>query len=170
MTLEEKLKAQLALSFLTKKQDGTVKGRTIYNGKLIREWLGREESASPTASLQSIMIMAVVDVVKERYVMTINIPNAFIQTPMPDIEEKEHVTMKITGVLVDILINLAPRIYQGYVVFKNGKKTVYVQVLRAIYGVLQSELLWYNKLKEDLVQYGFIFNPYDPCVANKEIE
>ena len=77
--------------------------------------------------------------------------------------------MKITGVLVDILLNIAPDTYHGYVVKERGQKVVYVQVLRAIYGMLQSALLWYNKFKKDLEEINFIFNPYDPCVANKMV-
>ena len=56
------------------------------------------------------------------------------------------------------------------VVYENGKKTLYVLVLRAIYGMVQSALLFYNKLKSDLESIGFIFNPYDPCVANKMVK
>jgi hypothetical protein len=33
--------------------------------------------------------------------------------------------------------------------------------------MLQSALLWYKKFRRDLEGINFIFNPYDPCVANK---
>ena len=75
--------------------------------------------------------------------------------------------MKITGVLVELLVDLAPEIYGPHVVFDNGKKVLYVQVLRALYGMLLSALLWYKQFKSDLESIGFVFNPYDPCVANK---
>ena len=42
-------------------------------------------------------------------------------------------------------------------------------VLKAIYGMLQSALLFYQQFRKDLEEYGFIFNPYDPCVANKMV-
>ena len=74
--------------------------------------------------------------------------------------------MKISGPLVDILIKLAPHEYQGYVVYKNGKRVLYVQVIKAIYGILIAALLWYKKLWSDLEEVGFEFNPYDPCIAN----
>ena len=44
--------------------------------------------------------------------------------------------MKITGVLVDLLIKLAPEIYGPFAVFENGKKVLYLEVLRALYGML----------------------------------
>ena len=35
--------------------------------------------------------------------------------------------------------------------------------------MLQSALLFYKKFRKDLEEYGFIFNPYDMCVANKMV-
>ena len=52
---------------------------------------------------------------------------------------------------------------------ENGKKTLYVQVMKAIYGMLQAALLWYKKFRKDLEEHGFKFNKYDPCVANKMV-
>ena len=78
--------------------------------------------------------------------MTADVPNAFIQANMPKVKQGEdRVMMKITGVLVDMLIQLAPEVYGPCVVFEKGKKTLYVEVLRAIYGLLQAALLRYNK-------------------------
>ena len=170
LSSEEKRKAQEALMFLTEKRDGTVKGRMVYNGKPTREWLSREDSASPTAALESIMLTAVVDAKEERDVMTADVPNAFIQTEMPPLEDgEERVIMKITGVLVDLLVKLAPEVYGPYVVFENGQKVLYVWVLKALYGMLVASLLWYKKFKGDMETEGFKFNPYDPCVANKKV-
>ena len=99
-----------------------------------------------------------------------NIPNAFIQAKVPAKEEgkpHEKIIMKITGRLVDVLVSIAPEIYAKHVVYKNGKKVLYVEVLRALYEMLISAMLWYNKFRSDLENIGFEFNPYDPCVANR---
>jgi hypothetical protein len=56
MKPSERKKAQMALMFLTEKRDKSEKGRMVYNGKPTREWLPREDAASPTAALESIMI------------------------------------------------------------------------------------------------------------------
>jgi hypothetical protein len=95
--------------------------------------------------------------------MTCDIPNAFIQTG------NERVIMKITGVLVDLLVNISPEVYGPYVVSDQHKRVLYVQVLRDLYRMLVAALLWYMELKGDLETHGYIFNPYDPCVANKMI-
>ena len=61
MTTRERRKAMMALMFLTEKRDSTIKGRMVYNGKPTREWLSREDSASATAALGSIMLTAVIE-------------------------------------------------------------------------------------------------------------
>ena len=59
LSKEEKKKAQRALCFLTQKNDGRIKARTVYNGKPTREWLSREDSSSPTASTEGVMLTSV---------------------------------------------------------------------------------------------------------------
>ena len=167
----EKKKAMEALMFLTEKRDKKIKGRMVYNGKPTREWLSKEDSKSPTVAMESIFLTTVIDAKENRDIMTADIPNAFIQTEMPKIEKgDEKVIMKITGVLVDLLVDIAPEVYEPYVVMEKNKKVIYVQVLRALYGMLVAALLWYQRFREDLESHGFEFNPYDPCVANKKVK
>ena len=53
-----------------------------------------------------------------------SLPNAFIQAEVPkDKKKSKRIIMKITGKLVNVLISIAPEIYAGYVVYKNGKKS-----------------------------------------------
>jgi hypothetical protein len=107
---------------LGEKRDGTIKGRMVYNGKPTGECLSREDSASPTAALESIMVTAVIDAHEGRVVMTCNIPNAFIEALMPEVKEgDDRVMMKITGVLaVDMSVGLNPELYGPYVVYKKN--------------------------------------------------
>ena len=115
------------------------------------------------------MTTAVIDAEEGRDVMTGDVPNAFIQTTMqPPEEGEERVIMKITGVLVNVLVQMNPETYGPHVVYENGRKVLYVQVIRAIYGMLQASLLWHNKFRGDLEVIGFKFNPYDLCVANRK--
>jgi hypothetical protein len=167
MTQAEQRKAQQALMFLGEKRDGTIQGRMVYKGKPTREWLSREDSASPTAALESIMLTAGIDAHEGRDVMTCVIPNAFIQALMPEVKDgDERVMMKITGVLVEMLVKLNPELYGPYVVYEKNRKVLYVQVIRALYRMLEVALLWYKKFRKELEAIGFKFNPYNPCVAN----
>jgi hypothetical protein len=171
MSQSEIQKSMEALMLLTEKRDGTIKGRMVYNGKPTREWLSCEDSTSPTVSLESLIITAVIDAYEGHDVMTADVPNAFIQTVMPQPTDgsDDRVCMKITGVLVDLLCKLDPTKYGPYVVFEKGHKVLYVLVLCAIYGMLVASLLWYKKFHGDLERIGFHFNDYDPCVANRMV-
>ena len=80
--------------------------------------------------------------------MSADVPNAFIQTEMPEIKQgEERVMMKITGVLMDMLIQLDPQLYGPHVVYEKEHKVL----------MLTASLLWYLKLKKDLENIGFKF-------------
>jgi hypothetical protein len=170
MTKMEKRKAMESLLFLTEKRDGRIKGRMVCNGKPTRKWVDKDEATAPTASLESIMLTAIIGAKEGLDVMSADIPNAFIQAQMPKKKEgEERVIMKITGVLVDLLNEIDPARNGPYVLYENGVRTLYVEVLRALYGMLIAALLWYREFKTDLETVGFKFNSYDPCVANRKV-
>jgi hypothetical protein len=49
--------------------------------------------------------------------MTVDIPNAFVQTDLDF--RKDHVIMKIRGILVDMLVDLNPECYHNYAVYNE---------------------------------------------------
>lgn len=146
-------RAQEAMMLLSEKEfSKEVKGRLVFRGDGTREWLSREDTASPTASLEGIELTITIDSYEQRDIMSMDVPNAFIQTfmPEPKVEDgEEQIVMKITGTLVNILTDMDPEM-RKYVVIENGKRVIYTIVLRAIYGMLQSSLLWYNQFRGDL--------------------
>jgi hypothetical protein len=75
--------------------------------------------------------------------------------------------MQIKGPLVAMLVKMDSETYKDYVFQEGNVKLLYVQALKALYGMLQSSILFYKKLKRDLKGIGFVINPYDPCVANR---
>ena len=162
LTDEEREKVLESLIFLTEKRDGHAKARTCVDGRKQRLWMDKDEAASPTILLESVMLTSVIDAKEEREVAVADIPNAFVQTEM----EGEPVVMKIRGKLAELLVKVAPEVYKNFVVFEKGQKVVYVRLQKALYGMLKSALLFYKKLRKDLESIGFVVNPYDPCVAN----
>ena len=77
--------------------------------------------------------------------------------------------MKIRGELALILVQLFPEYYKDYLTYEKGRPILCVQVLKALYGMLQSSLLYYKKFVKDIEEIGFELNPHDPCVANKMV-
>ena len=47
---------------------------------------------------------------------------------------------------------------------------LHVRLTKALYGMLRAALLFYKKLRGDLELIGFEVNPYDPCVANMQVD
>ena len=63
-----------------------------YNGKGTRDWISKEDKTSPTVSNESIMITYAIDAYEKRNIITLDIPNAFIQTKTPkkEVRGKNH--------------------------------------------------------------------------------
>ena len=169
MTAAEKRKAQMGLMLIEQKEGKQAKGRLVYNWKPTREWLSREDTSSPTVSQEGLHITLAMDAKEGRDVMSADIPNAFIQTRMRDKVKDERIIMKVQGDVVEFLLKIAPQTSAGYVVYERSKKTLYLVVLSAIYGMLEAPMLFYKKLRGDLEAIGFAFNPYEPCVCNRII-
>jgi len=102
---------------------------------------------------------------ERREVAVFDVPGAYLQTSMP---EDKNMLMVIRGRFVAILCDINSK-YRQHVRIINGKKILYVKVLRAIYGCIESAMLWYNLYSNTLKEMGFILNPYDRCTANKLI-
>ena len=72
---------------------------------------------------------------------------------------EERAIMKITGVLVDTLVELDIETYRKHVVFENRKKVIYVYTLREIHVIIVAALLFYMKFCGYLENIIFEFNP-----------
>lgn len=102
---------------------------------------------------------------QKRYIIMSDVPNTFIQTKLSRKELEERVIMKLAEVLVDMLVE----IYGNYVIYEKNCKVLYVEVLRAVYGILVSVLLLYIKSEEDLEGTSFRCNIDDRGVANTKM-
>ena len=77
----------------------------------------------------------------DRYVSTIDTPDLFIYKPIYSKPQEEKIIMKIKVVLVDILVHMNQGKYGTNVFHEKVKKMLYIDILKAIYGMLQSALL-----------------------------
>lgn len=111
------------------------------------------------------MITCTIEAHENRDVATIDIPGAYLHT-----ETDEQVVMVLRGKLAELMVAIDPAKYKPFLTFDSkGTPLLYVRMLKALYGMLRSALLFYLKLVKDLKAYGFTLNPYDACVANKVI-
>ena len=72
----------MALTHSTEKQDKSIKGRTVHNGKLTREWSSQEEMESPMASMEGTFPTALMDAWEQHDALTSDVPNAFAQAKL----------------------------------------------------------------------------------------
>ena len=128
--------------------------------------MSKKDSSSPTVSLIAVLITCVIEAHENRETAMVDIPNAFVQTD----NKGETVIMKITGQLARFLVKTCPELYAKYVHYIKGIPTIYVELLKALYGMMRSSLLFYKKLVKDLTDIGFEVNPYDPCIANMMVD
>ena len=145
-------------------ENPVLKGRSVFDGRKQRFMYTKEETASPTVSIDAFFISMVIDSIEGRDVAMADIKGAYLNAIMDD-----EVIMKIVGDDVDIFCELRPD-FKEFVVMEKGRKVVYVQLYKALYGCVKSALLWYEMFTEHLVDMGFEVNPYDMCVANAMID
>jgi hypothetical protein len=96
-----------------------------------------------------------------------DLPRAFLNTVTDEI-----VIMVLKEELCELMCHVNPKLYRRYVTYDKtrGKPVLYVQLYKALYGLMRSALMFYRKLKGEPEDYSFVINPYDPCVANKITE
>ena len=163
LTKEQIREALGYLMFLKRKRTGKIKGRGCADGRKQRNYIAKEDATSPTVSTDAVFITAIIDAMEGRCVTVVDIPGAFMQVAMD-----KGVHMRITGLMATLLIEIDPS-YKQFVVYEHGEPVIYVELLRALYGTLRAARLFWERLSEQIKEWGFEINPYDSCVANKVI-
>ncbi len=165
LSCEDRRNALTSLMFLTEKCSGEIKAQACANGSVQRHHVAKEEAAAPTVTSEAIFIQSTIFAHENRDVATCNFPGAFLQADNPD-----YVLMRLDRILAELMVKIAPKLYRRFITMNaKGKSVLYIQLEKAVYGMMKSALLFYRKLVADLVSLGFTINPYDPCIANKII-
>ena len=95
---------------------------------------------------ESVFITLVIADHKKIFVRCYDVPGAFLHT-----ESDENVLMVLRGELAEMMIHIAPQIYQPYVnMDKKGTPILYIRIKKALYGLLRYRLLFYRKLHGEL--------------------
>jgi hypothetical protein len=137
----------------------------LWRRKKQRLYKTKQETSAPTVAIESTFLTSTIDGKERRYVMTTEIPVAFMQT---DVDELIHV--RLEGPLVTLLAKVDPNLYERYIVNEKGKSVIYVKLKKAQYGTLQAAMFFWKDLTGILEKWGFKINPYDWCITNKMID
>ena len=161
LSKSQKRGALRAISVIKEKRSGKIKGRTVADGSVQRGLYSKEETSSPTVSTDALMLSLMIDAAEHRDVATADVAGAYLHAKLDD-----FTLLKVEGQSVDIMCDVN-EMYEKYVTIEHGKRVLYLQLLKALYGCVKSALLWYELFMGTLKEMGFELNPYDMCVANK---
>ncbi len=121
-------------------ENPVIKGRSVFNGRVQRGLYTKEETASPTVSQDAFFLTSIIDAIEGRDKAITDIKGAYLNAKMVD-----EVLMKITGAEVDLFCEIDPSL-EDFVTLEKGRKVLYVQLDKALYGCVQSALLRYELL------------------------
>jgi hypothetical protein len=164
LTRAQKKAALHAINLIKEKRCGKIKGRTVADGRAQRNLYTKDETSSATVATDALMLSILIDAKERRDVATADVAGAYLHASM-----KDFTLLRMEGESVDIMCSACHE-YKKFVCYENGKKVLYLQLLKALYGCVQSALLWYELFSSTLQGMGFVLNPYDVCVANKTID
>jgi hypothetical protein len=120
-----------------------------------------EDTTSPTAALESVMLVATIAAKENRSVYTLDIGGAYLNAHLTSHE----VLMKLDPIVTAILLKLRV----DYIPFVGPDGCLVMKLNKALYGLVESARLWYNHLSGFLIDDGFTTNPLDPCIFNKMV-
>ena len=84
-------------------------------------------------------------------------------------DQDEVIHMVLHGKLATMLTECDPDLYAPYCCQEKRQPVLYVQLMKGLYRCLQAAIQFWKKLTQQLVQWGFVINAYDQCVANKVV-
>jgi len=122
-----------------------------------RDLYDEEDLSSPTMTLESIFILIAFAAQWNASIVTADIAGAYLESSL---EVNDIVYMYLSKDSVDELKKIDPRIVRY--IMSDGRALV--RLLKALYGTIQAAKLWYKKLKEIIIAYGFSQHPHDQCV------
>ena len=164
LTTAQKKAVLRYLMFLKQKRCGRIKGRGCADGWKQRLWKNKDETSSPTISVEALFITCLIDAKEGRDVATCDVPGAFMHA---DIDEVIH--LGLNGEITELLLKVDPS-YSKYATKERGKTVIFTELSKTLYGILQAALLFWKNLSGFLInELGFVVNPYDWCVVNKII-
>ena len=140
LKISQKKGALRAINLIKEKQIIKLKGRTCAYGRPRRCYITKEDASSPTTSLEDFFISLIIDAHEGRYVEIFDFPGAYLNSDTP---EDKFILLEIEGDFVDIMCEVNPE-QKKNVRVENGVKVIDLRLLKALYGCIESAVLWYD--------------------------
>ena len=85
-----------------------------------------------------------------------------------ELTKDKFTLLLLEGKLVDMVCEINHE-YKHHVRNKYIINNLYFRILKTIYGMIDSALIWYELYTSVLKDIGFYLNPYDMCMGKKYI-
>ena len=144
---------------IKQKADGTfdkVKARLVAGGHR-QYWHAEDSCSSPTIPWDVALGMFATAARNELLIVTVDIPSAYLQAWRHLCAD---VFMKLSKEISNILVRLEPQWSESL----NTKGELTVKLQKALYGLKESGLLWFNELCATLSTLGFTQSYSEPCL------
>jgi hypothetical protein len=138
---KDKKKVLSLLIFLKEKKSEVIKACSCTNRNPQREHVAKKEAVAPAITLDSVFMTSTIDAKESRKVVTVDIPGAFLHA-----YNKDYIIMKMVGMLAELMVKTNPKLYQQYIILEKCRAVLYLQLQKALYGMMKSALLFYRKL------------------------
>jgi hypothetical protein len=167
LTRQQREDALPLMMSLKKKRSGIIKGRGLAGGHKDRGKIPPEEATTPTVITESLYISSAIDAYERRFVALLDIPSAYLHASTG---KRVNSIVVLDGILVDLYLQVDPSAASKVQYLKNGKKRLYTKMKKALYGHIMSGRLFWEHISKSLTDMGFVPNPDDLCVFNKDVD
>jgi hypothetical protein len=135
-----------------------LKSRLVAGGHMQDKTL-YDDLSSPTAALMSVLIVCAIAALEKRKTATVDIGGAYLNADM------------MTGIIVHMMLDrrmsaMLVEIDESYRKYLTHKGELCVRLDKALYGCVESALMWHKHLTATLKEIGFTQNEIDPCLYN----
>jgi hypothetical protein len=147
MKVYEKLKSRLV-------GGGHRQDRTLYED---------HERSSPTLSTTALFTIAGIAAQKQWKKAVCDVGSAYLNASLGD---KHVIHMRLHPMVAEVLC----KVDEKYNDYRNADGSIVVRLVKALYGLVESALLWYRELTSTLLQLGYEVNPFEKCVFVKKLQ
>ena len=139
------------------KRSGKLKGRTCAYGRPKRCYTPKEDAYLTEIYLEALFTSIIIDTHKVRYVGIFDIAGTYLNADTP---EEKIILLNIESEFVYIMCKVNP-VHMENMRMENGVKALNLLLLKALYGCMESAILWYKLYEKTLKPQGFVVNQYD---------
>ena len=133
-----------------------IKGRYVAGGHR-QDRTVYDDVSSPTVSTEAIFVNVALAARERRHVVTLDVGTAYLYA-----HNRFENYMELKAPFAAAIVKQNPK-WKKYL---DAKGKMVVRLKKALYGCIESALLWYEYLTSLLGELGFKANAYEPCVLN----